>query len=160
MQEEAASVWKKVPNSCRPAARSWPILSRCRNAIRRSLRRSRPLDKGRYLILDEITERNLELFCRMDGKRGRRHALGPSWTTPAPPMGGRLLEETHALPLASAGTHCRDAGRGGILLEARPSVRRALRDALEKNVYDIERLSTRIRSTAASRAILRLCARV
>lgn len=69
-----------------------------------------PLDVGRYLILDEITERNLELFRRLDGRKGRdavgraRPDLHPYGRTPA----GREI----ALPLARAGAHYGNSGSG------------------------------------------------
>ena len=58
----------------------------------RHLRAFTPLDLGRHLIIDEITERNLELFSTLDGKKGRgtlRSVIDLTVT----PMGGRLLEE-------------------------------------------------------------------
>lgn len=51
-----------------------------------------PLDLGKRLLIDELTERNLEIFARQDGKRGKgtlRHAVDATTT----PMGGRLLED-------------------------------------------------------------------
>ncbi|MFP4070925.1 MAG: DNA mismatch repair protein MutS [Desulfovibrionales bacterium] len=49
------------------------------------------LNLSRHLIVDEVTERNLEIFKRMDGRKGAGtllHALDRTLT----PMGGRLLE--------------------------------------------------------------------
>lgn len=51
-----------------------------------------PLDPGKRLLLDEFTERNLEIFSRTNGKKGKgtlRHLLDETVT----PMGGRLLED-------------------------------------------------------------------
>ncbi len=101
----------------------------------------RPLDKGRYLILDEVTERNLELFRRMDGKRG----AGTLWAVmdhTRTPMGGRLLEERMRYPWRHQESILltQDAVE---LLKERGDRRKALRSALDR-VYDMERLSTRI----------------
>ena len=51
-----------------------------------------PLDLGQHLLIDDVTERNLELFRRLDGRKGvgtLRHVIDSTQT----PMGGRLLEE-------------------------------------------------------------------
>ena len=50
------------------------------------------LDLGRKLLVDEITERNLEIFVRMNGRKGKgtlRYAIDYTIT----PMGGRFLED-------------------------------------------------------------------
>lgn len=52
-----------------------------------------PLDLGKRLIIDDLTERNLEIFTRMDGRKGKgtlRNVLDNTITA----MGGRLLEDT------------------------------------------------------------------
>lgn len=100
-----------------------------------------PLEKGRYLILDEVTERNLELFRRLDGKRGP----GTLWAVmdhTRTPMGGRLLEERMRCPwrLQDSIRMTQDVVA---LLKDRDDRRKALRSALDR-VYDMERLSTRI----------------
>lgn len=38
-----------------------------------------PLDLGRRLLIDDVTERNLEIFCRLNGRKGKG--------TPAPCAG-------------------------------------------------------------------------
>lgn len=101
----------------------------------------RPLEKGRYLILDEVTERNLELFRRMDGKRGP----GTLWAVmdhTRTPMGGRLLEERMRCPWRHQESIVLTQDIVELLKE-RDDRRKALRAALDR-VYDIERLSTRI----------------
>lgn len=101
----------------------------------------RPMDRGRYLMIDEITERNLELFCRLDGKRGP----GTLWDVmdnTRTPMGGRLLEERMRCPWRRLDTIV-DTQDVVEFLWKRSDIRRNLRSALE-GVYDIERLSTRI----------------
>ena len=100
-----------------------------------------PLDLGRRLIIDDVTERNLEIFARLNGRKGKgtlRHALDDTMT----PMGGRLLEDMLRHPWRDLGpiTRIQDAVA---FFYADDSRRAALREAL-KNVYDLERLSTRI----------------
>lgn len=99
------------------------------------------LDLGRYLIVDEVTERNLELFRRLDGRKGvgtLRHVLDRTQT----PMGGRLLEERMHNPWRDPNLieSTLDAVEWFVRHEDR---RRLTREAL-REVYDIERLSTRI----------------
>ncbi|MBD5642019.1 MAG: DNA mismatch repair protein MutS [Desulfovibrio sp.] len=51
-----------------------------------------PLDPGKRLLIDEFTERNLEIFKKLNGQKGKgtlRHLLDQTIT----PMGGRLLED-------------------------------------------------------------------
>lgn len=100
-----------------------------------------PLDLGRRLLIDDVTERNLELFSRLNGRKGKgtlRHVLDDTMT----PMGGRLLEDMLRHPWRELGPIARiqDAVAFFYADDAR---RAALREAL-KNVYDLERLSTRI----------------
>ncbi|MBF0482399.1 MAG: DNA mismatch repair protein MutS [Desulfovibrionaceae bacterium] len=96
---------------------------------------------GDHLLIDEVTERNLELFRRLDGRKGPGtliHVLDQTLT----PMGGRLLETRLRQPWLDAGKIAYDqdavaffAQNDGVLLD--------LRRALDR-VYDLERLSTRI----------------
>ncbi|WP_297893736.1 DNA mismatch repair protein MutS [uncultured Desulfovibrio sp.] len=100
-----------------------------------------PLDLGRRLLIDDVTERNLEIFCRLNGRKGKgtlRHVLDDTMT----PMGGRLLEDMLHHPWRELGpiTRVQDAVA---FFHADDARRAALREAL-KNVYDLERLSTRI----------------
>lgn len=100
-----------------------------------------PLDLGRHLLIDEVTERNLELFRRLDGRKGTgtlRQVLDSTQT----PMGGRLLEERLRNPWREPGpiTETQDAVEW---LIQNPDKRKVLREALSA-IYDLERLSTRI----------------
>ncbi len=100
-----------------------------------------PLDVGRHLVIDEVTERNLELFRRLDGRKGAgtlRQVLDHTRT----PMGGRLLEERIRNPWrdASAIAATQDAVAWLVQNE---ELRDRLGDALHA-VYDMERLSTRV----------------
>lgn len=100
-----------------------------------------PLQLGKHLILDEVTERNLELFRRFDGKKGQGtlwHVLDATLT----PMGGRLLEERIRYPWRHLPSIEKSASAVAYFFED-DSKRAALRRALD-NVYDLERLSTRI----------------
>jgi DNA mismatch repair protein MutS len=101
----------------------------------------RLLDLGRRLVVDEISERNLEIFVRTNGRKGKgtlRHVLDRTVT----PMGGRLLEEMLRHPWRDRGAilpvqdavaffHADDGRRDG------------LREAM-KGIGDIERLSARV----------------
>ena len=141
VQEEAALGLEKSPELMQACGALVAYLEQMQKRDPAQLAPFRPLDKGRYLILDEITERNLELFCRMDGKRG----AGTLWAVmdnTRTPMGGRLLEERMRCPWRRMEpiVETQDVVE---FFWKRADVRRALRDALE-NVYDIERLSTRI----------------
>lgn len=100
-----------------------------------------PLNLGRHLIIDEITERNLEIFRRMDGRKGPgtlRHVVDETLT----PMGGRLLEERLRHPWRDLAAITASTDAVAFFLD-NPHKREALRDALER-VYDLERLTTRI----------------
>lgn len=101
----------------------------------------RPLNLSKYLILDEVTERNLELFQRFDGKKGQgtlRHVLDQTLT----PMGGRLLEERIRYPWRDIQAINKESSAVSHFFED-DGTRTALRRALD-NVYDLERLTTRI----------------
>ena len=100
-----------------------------------------PLDLGRHLVIDEITERNLEIFRRLDGKKGPGtlwHVLDETLT----PLGGRLLEERLRHPWREA-ERIKDSADVVSFFFEREHKRAALRKALD-SVYDLERLSTRI----------------
>ncbi|MBD5627121.1 MAG: DNA mismatch repair protein MutS [Desulfovibrio sp.] len=101
----------------------------------------RPLNLGRRLLVDEITERNLEIFVRLNGHKGKgtlRHALDMTVT----PMGGRFLEDMLRHPWREAAP-IRRIQEAVAFLHDNDELRGALRAALDK-VYDLERLSTRI----------------
>ncbi|MGE4553643.1 MAG: DNA mismatch repair protein MutS, partial [Desulfovibrionaceae bacterium] len=90
-----------------------PELLRCLGALLAYLRETqrhdlghlgefRLLDLSRHLILDEVTERNLELFRRLDGRTGS----GTLWAVldrTMTPMGARLLAERLKRPWREAG---------------------------------------------------------
>ena len=100
-----------------------------------------PLDLGQHLLIDDVTERNLELFRRLDGRKGvgtLRHVIDSTQT----PMGGRLLEERLRNPWRELAP-IQETQDAITWLIAHPENRKKLRETLS-GVYDLERLSTRI----------------
>ena len=114
-----------------------------------------PLDLSATLLLDEVTERNLELFRTMDGSKGR----GTLWQVldqTQTPMGGRLLETRMHQPFKDLGSILPVQELVAYLHDG-DMIREDLRRALDK-VYDLERLCTRIvvnRSTPKDFAALK-----
>ncbi len=101
----------------------------------------RPLNLSKFCILDEVTERNLEIFRTLDGRPGRGtllHVINATLT----PMGARLLETRlrhpwrELKPISST----QDAVQW---LYDNDGLRGSVRKSLD-TVYDLERLSTRI----------------
>ncbi|MDD6088821.1 MAG: DNA mismatch repair protein MutS [Desulfovibrionaceae bacterium] len=99
------------------------------------------LNIGDFLIVDDVTERNLELFRTLDGRRGKGTLFNVLDKT-CTPMGGRLLEERLHRPWRRKEPAEASLNAVAFLVQER-EFRRRLRDALEK-VYDLERLTTRI----------------
>ena len=141
VQELAALGLDKRPELLRACGALLAYLEQTQMQASRHLAPFAPMDTGRFLIIDEITERNLELFRRLDGRRGvgtLRQVLDHTRT----PMGGRLLEERlrnpwRELPIITA---TQDAVAW---LVADEVARERLSTAL-RAVYDMERLSTRV----------------
>ncbi|SOB57286.1 DNA mismatch repair protein MutS [Pseudodesulfovibrio profundus] len=101
----------------------------------------KPLNLGKHLLLDEVTERNLEIFKRLDGKSG----TGTLWKVldrTMTPMGGRLLEARLRQPWRDINPIQKNLECVRYLFDRDP-LRADLRSALD-SVYDLERLSTRI----------------
>lgn len=101
----------------------------------------KPLDIGKYLILDEITEKNLELFKRVNGKKGvgtLLHVLDHTLT----PMGGRLLEERLHQPWRDIAIILENQSILEWLIAYKENMQK-LQESLNA-IYDLERLSTRI----------------
>ncbi len=101
----------------------------------------KPLNLGKHLLLDEVTERNLEVFRRLDGKAGK----GTLWKVldrTMTPMGGRLLEARLRQPWRDLSPIEKTLDAVTFLFERDP-LRADLRSALD-SIYDLERLSTRI----------------
>ncbi|MDR2573758.1 MAG: DNA mismatch repair protein MutS [Desulfovibrio sp.] len=100
-----------------------------------------PLNLSRHLIVDEITERNLEIFRRFDGRKGPGtlwHILDETRTS----SGGRLLEERLRHPWRDL-KRIKDSADVVAFFHKHGDRRAALRAGLDA-VYDLERLSTRI----------------
>lgn len=101
----------------------------------------KPLNLGRHLLLDEVTERNLEIFQRLDGRKGAGtlwHVLDRTKT----PMGGRLLETCLRQPQLEPGP-IMETQEAVAFFADHDDARRDARRNLDE-VYDLERLSTRI----------------
>jgi DNA mismatch repair protein MutS len=99
------------------------------------------LNPGQHLIIDEVTEKNLEIFTTVEGKKGQGtllHVLDETIT----PMGGRLLEERLRHPWLDEGRIAQSADAVQFFFE-RNHIRAALREALN-SVHDLERLTTRV----------------
>ncbi len=100
-----------------------------------------PLNLSRHVLVDEVTERNLEIFRRLDGRKGK----GTLWNVldmTMTAMGGRHLESRLRQPwtdMAAIG-QSHDAVE---FFTGQSELRAGLRTALD-GVYDLERLSTRI----------------
>ncbi|MFW5837356.1 MAG: DNA mismatch repair protein MutS, partial [Desulfovibrionaceae bacterium] len=107
----------------------------------------KPLDLSGRLIVDETTERNLEIFRRLDGRKGPGtllHCVDRTMT----PMGGRLLAERLSQPYRDLPT-IRAVQDGVAFLKDHAELRKALRTLLD-SVFDLERLTTRIHLNRAS----------
>jgi DNA mismatch repair protein MutS len=101
----------------------------------------RPVNLGRHLLIDEVTERNLEIFRRLDGRKGAGtlwHVLDRTVT----PMGGRLLETRLRKPWVDMEPILANQEAVRFFFKE-DGLREGLRRALD-DVYDLERLSTRI----------------
>jgi len=101
----------------------------------------KPLNLGKHLLLDEVTERNLEIFRRLDGRAG----LGTLWQVmdrTMTPMGGRLLEARLRQPWRHLSPIEKTQECVAFLFD-HDRLRADIRHGLD-SVYDLERLSTRI----------------
>jgi len=101
----------------------------------------KPVNLGRHMLLDEVTERNLEIFKRLDGGKGQ----GTLWNVldrTMTPMGGRLLESMLHQPWLDLAPITETQEAVALFFED-PDRRAALREILD-GVYDLERLTTRI----------------
>lgn len=100
-----------------------------------------PFDAGKRMLIDEFTERNLEIFRRLNGQKGKgtlRHAIDDTIT----PMGGRMLEDMLRHPYRELKTIRRAQEAVGWLAE-RNEIRSALRTLLAGSL-DLERIIVRI----------------
>ncbi|MBU1003094.1 MAG: DNA mismatch repair protein MutS [Proteobacteria bacterium] len=101
----------------------------------------KPLNLSRHLLLDEVSERNLEIFHRLDGGRGR----GTLWSVinqTMTPMGARLLAERLRNPWKDIVPIAKTLDAVALFVE-QEDLREELRTLLGQ-VYDVERLATRI----------------
>jgi DNA mismatch repair protein MutS len=101
----------------------------------------RVLQPGDYLLLDEVTLRNLEIFRRLDGGRGPGtlwHVLDQTLT----PMGGRLLESRLHFPWKEMAPVLQTQEAVAIFFDHEELHRELV--GLLQSVTDLERIATRI----------------
>lgn len=101
----------------------------------------RPMDLGKRMIIDDLTERNLEIFVRLNGQKGAgtlRHVMDETLT----PMGGRLMEDMLRHPWRDL-KKILQIQEGVAYLMENDDLRDSLRSVLE-NLRDMERIITRI----------------
>ncbi len=99
------------------------------------------LNLSKYLLIDEITERNLEIFKRLDGSKGKGtlyHTLDYTMT----PMGGRLLEKRLKHPFKEIKPILQNQEVVSFLFK-NEQIRHSLRSLLNK-IFDLERIINRI----------------
>lgn len=101
----------------------------------------KPLNLTKHMILDEVTERNLEIFRRLDGRKGKGTLLAVMDKT-ITPMGGRLLASRLKQPWRDMGPIEQNQRAVSFFFED-DSLRARIRELLD-TVYDLERLSTRV----------------
>lgn len=100
-----------------------------------------PLEIGKRLLIDEFTERNLEIFVRLNGRKGKgtlRYLLDETVT----PMGGRLLEDMLHHPFRDIRT-IRQIQEAVAWFYGNPEKHAAFREKLAA-VLDLERILMRI----------------
>ncbi len=107
----------------------------------RHLQAFSPFDLQKHLIIDALTERNLEIFTRLNGRKG----IGTLWhilDATLTPMGGRFLEDRLRHPWRDKSMILKQQD-AVTFFHTYQDVCQALREAL-KTIYDLERISTRI----------------
>ena len=111
------------------------------------LREFKPLNVTKHLILDEVTQRNLEIFKTMEGRKGKGtlvHAMDKTVTS----LGGRLLQTRLANPWRDISSINSNQETVSFFFgndELRAKIRELLAD-----IRDVERLSTRIQVNRAT----------
>ena len=100
-----------------------------------------PINLSKRMLIDDVTERNLEIFVRLNGQKGPgtlRQILEQTKT----PMGGRLLEEMLHHPWRDQEIILRIQSAVDFFFQD-DALRLALRQILDQ-IYDLERLTQRI----------------
>ncbi len=141
VKELAALGLQNKPELTRACGALLVYLTQIQRCDIRHLQPFSPLDLQKHLLVDELTERNLEIFVRLNGRKG----IGTLWHVldhTLTPMGGRLLEERLRHPWRDAGVITKHQ-EAVTYFYTQHDVRRHMRDAL-KSVFDLERISTRI----------------
>ncbi len=143
---------QQVQDAASLGIENFPELTRCLGALvlyleqtqKQSinyLKEFRPLQPKKYMLIDEVTEKNLELFVRLDGKKGQG-TLASALDETLSPVGGRLLNQRIRQPFAEL-ERILYQQELVTFFSQNTAIRQALREEL-KNFYDIERLSTKI----------------
>src|SRR5262249_14601058 len=111
------------------------------------LSRLRPFRQERFLLLDEVTRRSLELTRTLrDG--GRDGSLLSAVDRTATPMGSRLLQEWLGAPPPERRAIEQRLDAVAELLEE-PALRQQLRDSLAQ-AFDLQRLTARVSTGRAT----------
>lgn len=105
------------------------------------LREFSPVNIARHLVLDDVTERNLEIFKRLDGRGGKGTLINAIDCT-LTPMGGRMLAARLRQPWREFAA-IENSQKAVTFFYQNDSLRSALREKLN-SIYDLERLSTRV----------------
>ncbi|MDE5832761.1 MAG: DNA mismatch repair protein MutS, partial [Desulfovibrio sp.] len=101
----------------------------------------KPMDLGKRLIIDDLTEKNLEIFVRLNGQKGKgtlREVIDETLT----PMGGRLMEDMLRHPWRDI-KRISQIQESAAWLMANDDIRESLRTILA-DLRDLERIITRI----------------
>ncbi len=141
VQELAALNLENSPELTRACGALLVYLSQVQRCDIRHLQPFTPLDVSKHLIIDELTERNLEIFTRLNGRKGCGtlfHVLDHTLS----PMGGRLLEDNLRYPMRRSNAIMKQQ-QAVSYLHAHNETRRQVREAL-KCIFDLERISTRV----------------
>ncbi len=141
VQELAALGLHNKPELVRACGALLVYLQQIQRCDIRHLQAFTPLDLSKHLLIDELTERNLEIFVRLNGRKG----VGTLWHILdhcLSPMGGRLLEERLRHPWREAEDIMQHQDAVTFFYK-NTDILCELREAL-KNILDLERISTRI----------------
>ncbi len=147
VQELAALGLAQAPELTRACGALLVYLGQVQRCDIRHLQPFNPLDMSKHLLIDELTERNLEIFVRLNGRKG----IGTLWYVldqTLSPMGGRLLEDHLRHPMRHAAAILKQQ-QAVAYLHAHNDIRHKIRETV-KGVFDLERISTRVHMQRAN----------